>query len=380
MYYMSGEDAITTKYARIYAWLRLELDSDRIRVGERLPSENELCERFAASRPAARQALARLAHDGMIRTIRGSGSFRAEPPSTRSRDAALVLPALSTYIYPELVEAASAAFRERGFQTLIDCTDGNPATERRILESLRVRRPACVVVSPIKGLAEGEEGAASEPTCLDLLLDLKAAGTEVLLLDNELGAGRFSSIVIDDRQGGQRAVEFLWAKGHRAIAIAARRGHAPFGARRLGALAALAARGIEIGPLCELDAGGLGSDRPDSREAMRAALDRRISEGTVPTAVFCANDRLASVLAELLAERGLRVGAEISLVGFDDSPLALGPALDLTTFAYPSRWIGQRAAELLAEAVGDRGPRSLVRVSLEPELVERGSVRDLAQA
>ena len=95
------------------------------------------------------------------------------------------------------------------------------------------------------------------------------------------------------------------------------------------------------------------------------------------TAVFCYNDRLALGVMAALQRAGKRIPEDVSLVGFDDSPLARGSALDLTTFAYPSRWIGQRAAELLAEALGSPRPRARVRVSLEPEIVERGSVRDL---
>ncbi len=372
---MSDEDVPTSKNARIYAWLREEFDAERIAVGARLPSENELCERFGASRPAARQALARLAHEGLVRTVRGSGSFRAPPPRSTSRDAALVLPALSTYIYPELVEAASSAFRSLGFQTLIDCTSSDMATERRVLESLRARRPACAAVSPLQGLFPGEEGAESQATSLELLKDLRAAGTEVLLLDNELGSGLFSSIVLDDRLGGERAVERLWSLGHRDIAVVRWRGHAPFGARREGALAALASLGAAAGPEADLDAGSVYAGREERRAALRAALDARAALGDLPTAYFCSNDELAFLAAELLSERGLRAGEDFSLIGFDDSPLAR--TAGLTTFAYPSRWIGERAAGLLAEAVVAGRPRSRVRVSLEPELVERSSVRDL---
>lgn len=56
----------TTLHERIYASLREDISSERIGVGHRLPTENDLCERFSVSRITVRHALDRLKNDGFI--------------------------------------------------------------------------------------------------------------------------------------------------------------------------------------------------------------------------------------------------------------------------------------------------------------------------
>jgi DNA-binding GntR family transcriptional regulator len=71
-------------YREIEAALRVRLQA--MRPGERLPSDAELCREFGVSRMTARNAMQRLADDGLIQRIPGVGSFTVEPPSHRHAD------------------------------------------------------------------------------------------------------------------------------------------------------------------------------------------------------------------------------------------------------------------------------------------------------
>lgn len=367
---MSDEDVSTSKTARVYAWLREEFAAWRIAPGDRLPSENELCRRFGAARPAVRQAVARMAHEGLIRTARGKGSFRLEPKASMSRDVALVLPSISTYIYPELAEAANRVLRGGGCQTLFDCVGGDLEAERRVLEGLSERRPAGLIISPKqKRLPIGADDHSLEASGnIGLLRDLRASGVEVLLLDDDLGDPSFSSLVIDDEAGGAKAVDYFAASGHRRISVLWWPAHAPFERRRNGAMNRMAELGLDRGRRTEIRLGKEG------KAELTAFLAEAASAGEFPTAVFCANDHLAFALMEVLAGLGLQVPADVSVIGFDDSPAARMPGSTLTSFEYPSRWIGERAAALMLEALGGGVPRARVRISVEPMLRERGSV------
>jgi GntR family transcriptional regulator of arabinose operon len=371
---MLKEDVNTSKAVLVYRWLREEFEAGRIANGDRLPSENELCARFGASRPSVRQATARLAHEGLVRTERGRGTFRLPPRAGRTRDAAFVLPHLTTYIYPEIIAAASRALGDRGYQTLFDCSDGDGDVERSILERLRERGPAALALSPL----QREPGSSTETEqTLALLRDIRASGTAVLLLDNTLGTTDFSSIVIDDYGAGRRAAEYLLSQGYSSPAVAWSPTHAPFHERRRGFVEALAARGIKLPSDRELR---LEPDSEDRGAAARASfLDRLYGTASeaarTPFAVFCTNDDLALALRSAALERGLRVPEDLSLVGFDDSPLARLTDVSLTTFAYPSRYIGERAAAILIETVEGNAGFARTTISIEPVLVERGSVR-----
>ncbi|GGG37625.1 FadR/GntR family transcriptional regulator [Chelatococcus composti] len=59
--------------------LRQEIAAGRMRPGERLPTEQQISERFGVSRPTVREAIGRLKHDGLVVTRQGAGAFIAEP-------------------------------------------------------------------------------------------------------------------------------------------------------------------------------------------------------------------------------------------------------------------------------------------------------------
>ncbi|GAB1484587.1 GntR family transcriptional regulator [Treponema sp.] len=359
---------VNTTYGRVYSWLRGEFEANRICIGDRLPSENVLCTQFESSRPPIRQAMARLLHEGLIETQRGRGSFRKAPPASTSKDIALVLPDLSSYIYPELTEAANAALRERDFHTLLECSATDPDAERRILKAMLGRKPAGLIISPVQGdIASDSRDVGNS----DLLRELRTQGIAVLLLDNDLGTSDFDSIVINDYKCGRTAMDYLIDKGHSpaSIAVVWRPGHAPFAARRRGALDRLTELGKEPATGTELQSDGF------SPEKLGPALDAFLVKRE-PTAFFCVNDDCALTLINLLVLRGIRVPEDVSVLGFDDSPPARSGAF-LSSFDYPSTWIGKKAAELMNNLLEPSSITANTRIALNCKLIERASVKDL---
>ena len=91
-----------------------------------------------------------------------------------------------------------------------------------------------------------------------------------------------------------------------------------------------------------------------------------------PTAIVCANDRSAIGVMLAAAQLGLSVPGDLSVVGYDDSPIASTHLLRLTTVDSRNAEIGAVAAERLVARIGG-GPDTGAAVLLEPELVVRGS-------
>jgi LacI family transcriptional regulator len=101
---------------------------------------------------------------------------------------------------------------------------------------------------------------------------------------------------------------------------------------------------------------------------MRALL----AERERPTGVFCANDLLAIGALKAAAEGGVRVPAELSLVGCDDIEMARLVSPELTTIAVPARELGARAARLLLQQLAGETPRAQ-GAPLPVKLVRRGT-------
>ncbi|MGO4680178.1 LacI family DNA-binding transcriptional regulator [Microbacterium sp. 2MCAF23] len=93
----------------------------------------------------------------------------------------------------------------------------------------------------------------------------------------------------------------------------------------------------------------------------RAAVTRTLSAGRVPTALICANDALAVGAYHALSDAGLRVPHDVSVIGFDGSPLTQAVLPRLTSVALPYEELGRIAAEMLLQ---DARPSLPVRVPM----------------
>jgi DNA-binding LacI/PurR family transcriptional regulator len=182
---------------------------------------------------------------------------------------------------------------------------------------------------------------------------LSAAGVPVVLAGEPAGDCPFPWVETRHAEGMAPAVEHLARLGHERIGFLG--GRAEFEhvrVREAGWRAAMAAAGLADGPVARAD--GV------------AALLRR-----QPTAVVCASDVLA--LSVLLAARsaGLEVPGELSVIGFDDSPLAALASPALTSVRVDYAEFGEAAATaLLAQIGGEPVPDY---VPSAPDLVVRAS-------
>jgi LacI family transcriptional regulator len=167
----------------------------------------------------------------------------------------------------------------------------------------------------------------------------------------------------NDRQAVAAAVNHVIGLGHRRIAIVmGPEGFRSAYEREQGYRDAMAAHGLEVDP--ELAVRGtyrFESGLAAGRALM--ALDQR------PTAVFASNDEMAAGVLHAVREKGLVVPDDVSLVGFDDTPVASSIWPPLTTVRWPIRAMARAAAcKLLAPEVA-RDQQSF----FESELVLRAS-------
>ncbi|MER6620503.1 substrate-binding domain-containing protein [Streptomyces sp. NPDC000931] len=174
------------------------------------------------------------------------------------------------------------------------------------------------------------------------------------------------SVGAADWRGGVTATEHLLALGHERIAVVAGHRHTLCAdARIAGYRSALAAAGVRHRPEYVRHA--------DSGEG---AAGRRVRElldlPEPPTAVFVCSDRMALEVYEALAERGLRVPDDMSVVGYDDLPEARWLAPALTTVRQPLSEMAATALRLLLRMMDGHRPES-TRTELSTRLVERSS-------
>jgi DNA-binding LacI/PurR family transcriptional regulator len=97
-----------------------------------------------------------------------------------------------------------------------------------------------------------------------------------------------------------------------------------------------------------------------------------------PSAVFVGNDHMAFALMDVLRfELGLSVPGDVSVIGYDDVPLAAWPTYDLTTIRQPiNRMVTATMDRLLEQIDGDGLSRKII---IDGPLIERGTVRNFSE-
>jgi DNA-binding LacI/PurR family transcriptional regulator len=187
--------------------------------------------------------------------------------------------------------------------------------------------------------------------------------TPTLVLLNRRVPGR-PSVVVDSAGGMRQAMRHLAELGHVRCAFVAGPRRSWSNRERLRGLRAAArtagAEVVTIGPVAP------------QFESGAAAADRVLETGA--TAVLAYNDLVAVGILSRLAELGVRVPHELSVVGFDDIPLAAMVTPPLTTVAAPTELAGRAAVQVLLERLEHGGAQTTPAVQRLPAtLVVRGS-------
>jgi LacI family transcriptional regulator len=275
--------------------------------------------------------------------------------SNRTHSIGIVAEDISDQTFARWVAGAERAARERGYYLMIGSVEPEDdelgylrlMVERRV-EGLLLARPS--VLLPVSEL---------EPVL--------AAGVPIV----SVGTSRPHGIVVDvdNRQGAYDATSHLVAHGHRAIATILGPADWPSTAARLdGYRAALDEAGIAYDPSLVVQGADWGL------ESGRTAAGELLARASRFTALFAHSDLIAFGAMRELRLAGLSIPQDVSVVGYDDLPVAAYVDPPLTTVHQPMEELGALAASLLLDQLaGDGLPAPQSRL-LPARLISRESV------
>lgn len=241
----------------------------------------------------------------------------------------------------DLIRGALEAARDRGHLLLIAETEGDRELEQQLLETMVDRQVDGLVLASMY---------TRKLTVPALLL----SGHSVLLNAVPARPAPLISVIPDELEAGRTAARTVLDAGHSKgiylIGAGPRQSQRP---RPMGALAAVERlQGIkEILSGAGVRLGGAEVCQDWEPEAGYAAVKGLTSRGADLRALICFNDRLAVGACNALRDAGLSIPDDVSVVSFDDDPIASWVQPQLTTIALPHYELGRLSIELLLDRI-----------------------------
>lgn len=270
----------------------------------------------------------------------------------RSRTIGLVVLDFGNPFFAAVASGAEHAASEAGADiALFNTGIGRHDRERRLLNRLAERHLDGLVITP---------NDINDP----LLAVIEERGTPVVVLGREVPDRRRSAVRSDDVLGGELAARHLLDYGHRRMAFAGWR----HDERYQGATALASSADATLTWM-----GTQGDGVADGLAVGHRLAELPIAER--PTAVFCANDLIATGVVQAVTHHRMRIPRDLAVVGFDGTDLAsAAAAVELTSVHQPAEQLGEAAVGVVLSEMRDpaRGHRDIV---FQPQLVIRESTR-----
>lgn len=356
------------KHRQISQWILDCIHNGQFHPGDRLPSENTLAEQFDASRQTVRHATDELVKKGVITRQRGSGTYVSKTPTMSgqaSKRVGVITTYIDDYVFPGIIRGIEKTLTPLGYLLSLGVTHDSHAEEARCLRRI-VNDGVCGLI------IEGTKSSIPSPN-LPFFEHLRSNGIPIIFLNGYYREFTQCGVFQDDVSAARLLTEHLLKNGHKKIAAVFKSDDLQGLKRFEGMQQALFNANIDVD-----DRRIVWYTTEDIPDYFSGKLDSFILDRFGDsTALICYNDQIAAQICDMLKRNGKEIPRDMSIVSFDNSPLASDTAYRLTSTVYPSTEIGTTAANLLLRCLRDSNYREHIR--LQPEITFRPSVTKIGK-
>lgn len=279
--------------------------------------------------------------------------------SRETKTIGLVLTDITNPTLTLTAQSVEIALAKRGYGTLFATSNNTLEEEIKVVEMFRSRQVDGMLIYP------------TSHNQLDHIRPLRRANYPVVLLIGDPDSG-LDAVSVDDRRGAYKATRHLIELGHKRIGILD--ASSPIGnvEKLEGYQQALSEAGIDYDQSLAVDP--KGHSAPKGYHAM----DEMMALSPPPTAIFAANDSLATGALRWCHKHNLKIPDDLAIIGFDNIELAEYAATSLSTINYAADQVSRMAVDRLMDliAAGDHLPDPEVTL-IDPDLIIRESTQSL---
>ncbi|MDO8683483.1 MAG: GntR family transcriptional regulator [Armatimonadota bacterium] len=360
---MNINESALPGYRRVKQILFQQITEGGLKPGDRIISERALAESLGISRLTVSRAIGELVNEGLLKRRHGSGTYvadwRSRTPTVKTGHIGLVLPHTTDVPSSELIRGVTTALRGTGYHTIFADSGNKLEQEAELLNSLRKDQVDGLIIMPVDHVAD-----------IPIFQEMTYSGLPFVFVDRFVPNVECDYVVTDNHWASFQATKWLIERGHQRIAhFTIFNSKSSVVCQRLqGYFDALTHFGIPHDPdlLCP----------PSVYEhrvlAYKHALSYVRNLPEPATAVFAMNDTVVWSTLQAVADLGLRMPEDVEMAGFFDSGGHVGINASFLKVVQPFFEMGRTAAEILIDAINNRGEHEIQRKQLKPSLVASG--------
>lgn len=354
------------KYSKLAEDLKQIIQSGEIVPGDKLPSENELSNKYRISRHTVRKALSILENEGYIYAMHGKGTFCSElvRHSKKSHNIAVVTTYLTDYIFPRVIGGIDQVLTDNGYSIILKNTKNSRKAEARCLEDLLLKDIDGMIIEPSKSEIFCQHAALYEKMDEYQIPYVFIQGYYEQMKDKP-------RVIMDDCKGGYMITQYLISLGHKSILGVFKADDIQGRERHRGYVNALQEAGILYDPDMVI-----WFHTEDRAIKPFIAIKDMVNKGKSFDSVVCYNDQIAVEIIKALEDCKIKVPEDVSVTGYDNSYIAENYRIKLTTIAHRQEELGGIAADLLLKII--RNPEEHAKdhhIIVEPKLIIRDSCK-----
>lgn len=349
-----------SEYARLAQKLRQAVEKGEVAPGALVASEHELARKHKLSRVTVRRATDLLIDEGLLERRPGKGLYVCEVKPEVTKAIKVIVGNLAWEPSVRIARGVKQVARKHGIEVQVCDAHGD---QREDLEAL--------LNLPKNGACGAILMALHTPAFNEAMVRVKAEGFPLVVTDYHPGDLWMPSVVSDNYQGGTLVGRHLVELGHTQLAFVGDCLASTVRVRLDGFRDALADAGVTLPRDRVVD---ITPDDPLANwdDRVQKMVTKLLKVSPRPTAIFCSCDAVARACYRVCTALGLHIPEDVSVVGFDDDPLAEWLTPPLTTVRQPFTEMGEVAMDLLCKQLAGRKLETNAK-PLPVTWVERGS-------
>jgi GntR family transcriptional regulator of arabinose operon len=357
------------KYQVIIDDIKSEILSGNYNVGEKIPTESSIQEKYKVSRHTVRKAISELSKEGFLRSEKGSGTYVSNQYQSKSggnsnsKIIGVITTYISDYIFPSIIRGIEGRLNEDNYSLLLASTNNDVEQEKKALEMM---------------LSFGVDGLIVEPTKSNLYnpnisyyLSFKEQDVPFIMINAHYEELDVPFFCLDDVQSSYLATKELISKGHTQIGLISKMDDLQGKYRMKGYIKALGEAKLRFQPEQVL------SFDTETKLDLYTNLKEFLNKNRdVLTAIVCYNDEVGLEVANVCRQLNISVPGKLSIIGQDNSYISKNANINLTTLTHPQEQMGRDAADWIIKKL--HGRKNLPKETYyQPVLIEGETVKEL---